>query len=288
MKLYKYPEGKLMKYFNRGLFFSFLTFLLLISVPSGVLAENSAKGTLTVDGTTAQINNVYFDQYKNEFTIVLTDNSVSQDMIPYGLYELSEQKKVRALKFAVSRETKQMIPRVGEAIFFHPIWDRNLGIGEEPELKITQFDDSKLVASIKSSSENEISGHKVSYDISFSLSLIKETPKLTFTGKTGPPVEAYSAYCTAIMEGDIDEFKKYVLNANLEMMPPDKKEIILGLDFVRDTMMTNMEVLEVNTSGNNSELKIKGSRGIDSATGKVAMVLEDGTWKVSEESWEFK
>ena len=72
------------------------------------------------------------------------------------------------------------------------------------------------------------------------------------------------------------------------MMPSDKDEIILGLDFVRDTMMTDMEVVDINTSGNNSELKIKGSRGIDSADGKVSMVLEDGTWKVIEESWELK
>lgn len=276
-----------MKNFKFSIFFSLLTLILLFSLQTGAFAENSAKGTMSVDGTTAQISNVYFDQYKNEFTIVLTDNTVSQDMIPYGLYELSEQKKVRALKFTVSRETKQMIPRMGETIFFHPVWDRNIGIGD-PEIKITKFDDSNLVGSIKTKTDNDINGHKVSYDISFSLSLKKETPKLTFTGKTGPPVEAYTAYCNTIMEGNVDEFKKYVPKANLEMMPADKDEIILGLDFVRDTMMTNMEVLKVNTSGNNTELKIKGSRGIDSADGKVSMILEDGTWKVSEESWELK
>jgi hypothetical protein len=276
-----------MKNLGCTIFFPLLALILLNSAPTGVFAENSAKGTLSVDGTTAQINNIYFDQYKNEFTIVLTDNAVAQDMIPYGLYELSEQEKVRALKFAVSRDTKQMIPRMGETIFFHPVWDRNIGIGE-PEIKITQFDENKLVGSIKTAAENDINGHKLSYDITFSLSLKKETPKITIKGKSGPPVEAYTAYCNAIMEGNIEEFKKYVPKANLEMIPADKDEIILGLDFVRDTMMTDIEILEINTSGNNAELKMKGSRGIDSANGKVAMMLEDGSWKVSEESWELK
>jgi len=276
-----------MKLFNNKSLFIVLVLIILIALPTYAYAQNSAKGTLMVDGTTATLSNIYFDQYENEFTIILTDHPVPPDMVPYGITELSEQGKVKALKFTVSRETKELMGNRGKAIYFHPVWDRNIDIGK-PELKITRFDENMLVGSIKTPTAEESEGHNFSYDISFSLSLKKETPKLTFKGKDGPQVDAYKAYCQSILDGNIDKFKKYVPTENLQYMPKDNKDIILGLEFVRDTMMTDIEVMEIDTNGNNSVLTLKGSRGIDSADGKVKMLLEDGTWKVSEESWEVK
>ena len=72
------------------------------------------------------------------------------------------------------------------------------------------------------------------------------------------------------------------------VIPKDENEVVLGLEFVQDTMMTNMEIIKSTIFGNNAELKIKGNRGIDKADGTVKMVLENGQWKVSEESWELK
>lgn len=267
--------------------FSLFTLIVLIGTPTILSAQNSANGTLTVDGTTANIGNIYFDQYEDEFTLVLTDSPVAPDMVPYGITELSEKDKVRALKFTVSRKTKELMYNRGKGIFFHPVWGRNIDIGK-PELKITRFDESYLVGSIKTPSVQENEGHNFTYDISFSLSLKTEAPKLTFNGKTGPQVDAYKAYCQSILDENIDEFRKYVPTINLQFMPKENKDLILGLKFVRDTMMTDIEVTEIDTNGNNSVLKMKGSRGIDSADGKVKMLLEDGTWKVSEESWEVK
>jgi len=264
-----------------------LVLLFLFATPVAVFAENIAKGSLTVDGTTANLNHIYFDQYKDEFTIILTDNPVAPKNIPYGITELSEQGKVKALKFTVSRETKELMGNRGKSIFFHPVWDRNIDIGK-PELKITRFDENKLVGLIKTPSAQESEGHNFSYDISFSLNLKKEAPKLTITGKSGTQVDSYKAYSQSILDGNINEFKKYVPTENLQYMPKDDKEIILGLDFIRDTMMTDIDIVDVNTSGNNSVITMKGRRGIDSADGKVTMLLENGTWKVSEESWEVK
>jgi len=116
----------------------------------------------------------------------------------------------------------------------------------------------------------------------------KEPTKITVTGSNDAPAKAYAAYANAVWEGNIEEFKKYVPSENLKLMPEDKNEVVLGLEFVQDTMMTNMEIIKSTVSGNNAELKIKGSRGIDKADGTVKMVLENGKWKISEESWELK
>ncbi|MGI9533914.1 MAG: hypothetical protein ACR2NW_03095 [Thermodesulfobacteriota bacterium] len=112
--------------------------------------------------------------------------------------------------------------------------------------------------------------------------------KITVTGSNDAPSKTYAAYANAVWEGNIEEFKKYVPSENLKLMPEDENEVVLGLDFVQDTMMTNMEIIKSTISGNNAELKIKGSRGIDKADGTVKMVLENGSWKVSEESWKLK
>ena len=101
-------------------------------------------------------------------------------------------------------------------------------------------------------------------------------------------IKIYIYFVICKQNSEIEEFMKFVPNENLKIMPKDEKEVELGLDFIQDTMMTNMEITESNISGNNAELKIKGSRGIDKADGTVKMLHEDGTWKVTEESWELK
>jgi len=259
-------------------------FLLISSSHSG-MAQNSVEGSLTVDGATASIKHIYFDQYREEFTVVLTDNPVPQEMIPYEVSSLSEQGKMRALEFTVSRETQKLLDRMRKAIYFHPVWTRNIDIGNG-KLTITKFDENNLVGTITTPSEQESDGHRFSYDISFSVSLKKAPPTLTITGKSDPPSQAYEAYSKALLKLDVDEFKKYVSRENLQSYPIDQEELVLGLEFARDMMMTNIEILNSNISGNTAVLSMKGSRGLTTSDGTVTMIRENGSWKVSKESWE--
>ena len=262
----------------------FTAFILIGSSTSSGLAKNSVEGKLTVDGTTTPIKHVYFDQYRDEFTIVLTDNPVPQEMIPFEVSSLSEQGKVRALEFTVSKEAKKLLGRMRKGLYFHPVWTRHLDIGNGV-LTISKFDDVELVGTMTTPTEYESDGHRVSYDISFSISLKKEPLTLTITGKSDPPSQAYAAYSKAVMKGDVKEFKKYFPSENLAMLPKDEKELVLGLEFIQDTMMTKMEILDSTISGDTAVLTIKGSRGLSTADGTVKMVKENGSWKVSEESW---
>ena len=267
----------------RYLLWVFTAFVLIGSSTNG-LAQNTVEGSLTVDGTTTPIKYLYFDQYRGEFTIVLTDNPVPQEMIPFEVSSLSEQGKVRALEFTVSREAKKLLSRMRKGLYFHPVWTRHLDIGNGV-LTISKFDNTELVGTMTTPSEYESEGHRVSYDISFSVSLKKEPLTLTITGKSDPPSQAYAAYSRAVMNGDVEEFKKYFPSENLATLPKDEKELALGLEFIQDMMMTEMEILTSTISGDTAVLTIKGNRGLSKSQGTVKMVQENGLWKVSEESW---
>ncbi len=273
-----------MKRFKANILIVVMIGLILIGTAKGVSAQNSVEGSLTVDGTTTALKHIYFDQYREEFTIILTDSSIAPEMIPDGIYGLSEEGKVKALEFTVSRETQKLLKQMRKSIYFHPIWTRNIIIGDN-ELTISKFDEEMLVGKIETPSENEYGGHHFSYNVSFSVSLKKEPLKLTFTGKTDAPSKAYAAYCKTVAAGDLENFMKYVPQEKTEFMPKDPQELVLGLEFVQSTMMTEVEILTSTITGNKAVLTLAGSRGMAKADGTVSMLLENGEWKVSEEAW---
>ncbi len=259
---------------------------ILIGAETSAAVQSTAKGTLTVDSTTTAIEHVYFDQYREEFTIILADSPMEPEMIPDGIYSLSEQGKVRALEFTISRESQELLTRMRKSIYFHPIWTRNITIGNGV-LTISRFDKEVLIGTIKTPSQNEDDEHSFSYDVSFSVSLTKEALKLTFTGKTDAPSKAYAAYSETVLMGDVEGFLKFVPQERIEFMPKDPQELVLGLEFVQSTMMTEVEILTSTITGDKAILTLAGRRGITTANGTVTMLLENDAWKVSEESWNF-
>jgi len=271
--------------FQYTVFILVSTAFILIGSSDAGMAQNSVEGSLTVDGIMTPIKHIYFDQYRDEFTVILTDNPIAPEMIPDGVHSLSEEGKVRALEFTVSRKTQKLLSRMRKAIYFHPVWTRHIDIGNGV-LTISRFDENTLVGTITTPSDYESNGHSFSYDISFSVSLKKEPPTLTITGKSDHPSQAYAAYSQALLNGDVDEFKKYIPSENLASLPKDENELVLGMEFIQDTMMTDIEILNSTISGNKAVLTMKGSRGLTTADGTVTMILENGSWKVSEESWE--
>jgi hypothetical protein len=273
-----------MNQLNTTLSIVVFTACLFAAAVSNAMTRNSAEGSLTVDGKTTAIKHVYFEKSGDQIMIILTDQPVPPEMIPYEISTLSEQGKVRALEFTVSSKTRQLVKHMRRGIYFHPTWTRELTIGNG-ELTISRLDDTMLAGTIKTPADNDRYGHKFSYNISFSASLKKAPLELTFSGKNDAPSKAYAAYSRAVMAGDIDEFKKYVPGKNLKLMPDDPKEIVLGLEFVQSTMMTDMAILNSEVTGNKAVLTIAGRRGSASADGTVTMLQEDGAWKVSEESW---
>ena len=224
----------------------------ITSTFTGAIAQNLVEGSLTVDGETTAIKHVYADEFDGDITIVLMNNPVAREMVPDGIYNLGEQGKIRGLVFAVSSETKALLKgglyKLVNAIHFHPKWNRLGSIGDGV-LTHSKFDENTLTGRIATPFENELAGHKFSYDISFSVSLKKKPLELTITGKTDAPSKAFAAWAKALLAGDLDEYKKFASREIIEMLPEDPKELTFGIEMQQSMFPTVIEVLSSKTTG---------------------------------------
>ena len=266
-------------------------FVLLIFFSTHIksFAENSASGSLTVDGDTTEIKYAYADEFDAEITIALVDNEIPSGMFPDGVYNLGEQGKIKGIVFIVSTDDKKKLLKGGyydliNAIHSYPKWNK-LGTVGNGELTAVISDGDVYSGQIKTPSENEVDGHKFTYDIKFSVNLKKEPLKLTMTGKSDAPSMAFGEWGEALFAGDIEEYKKYTSQEILDMMPDDTADINEGIEFQQLVFPTNIEVLSSEIDGDKAKLKVKGTRGAEVSRGTITMLKENGEWKVNKQSW---
>ncbi len=278
-----------MRRFKSTIFGLALTASILICTATGGIAQNSADGSLTVDGATTAIKYVYANEFDGDITIILTNNPIDREMIPDGVYSLGEQGKIRGLVFAVSSETKELLKgglyKLINAIHFHPKWNRLGSIGNGV-LTTSKFDAHTLTGRVATPSENELAGHKFSYDISFSVSLKQEPLELTITGKTDAPSRAFAAWGKALLAGDMDEYKKHASREIIEMLPEDPEELAFGIEMQQSMFPTVIEIVSSKITGKKAVLAMTGRRGGKISDGTVTMLQENGKWKVNKQSWE--
>ena len=149
---------------------------MLTGIASGELAQNSAQGSLTVDGQTATIKYAYADEYDGDITVVLADSPLAKQSIPDNVYNLGAKGEFRGFVFSVSRAMKKLqkdgLYKLINAIHYYPLWNQ-LGSVGDGVLTVSRFDTDTLVGRIATPSDNELVGHKFSYDVSFSVDLKK-------------------------------------------------------------------------------------------------------------------
>ena len=256
---------------------------------SNVFAENSATGTLTVDGDTTQIKYAYAEEFDGDITIGLFDNEVPDGMFPDGVYNLGEQGKLKGIVFVVSSDKKELMSgglyNLMNAIHSYPKWNKLGTIGNGQLIAKVSEGDS-FSGTIKTPSENDIDGHKFTYEIKFSVNLKKEPLKLTMTGKSDAPSKAFGQWGAALFAGNIEEYKMHTSKDVLAMMPDDPAELQEGIEFQQLVFPNNIEIVSSDIQGDKAILKAKGTKGAEVSVGNVTMVKEDGLWKVSEQSWE--
>ena len=268
------------------LFFSVgLLPLLCVTIPS--LAQD-AEGTLTVGEESVEIRFAYADTYEEDITVVLSDSELPREIIPDGTYEVAANGGFRGVIISVSSETKEFLTggwyQVINAVHFHPILNKQGDIGE-PTVTIEQLDDELIVGSVTTAGPKDVEGHQVSYEISFSASLKKVPLEVTILGADDDPSKAFEGWVRALFAGDIESMKSYFSDEVVGMMPEDEAEIAEGIEFQQMMMPNNVEILESKIEGNVAELKLKGRRGMEISEGTAQMLLENGKWKVGEQSW---
>jgi len=278
-----------MKLFRYAILMAVLALSILLTFSSDVLAGNSATGSLTVDGETTQIKYAYADEYDGDITIGLLDNEIPDGMFPDGVYNLGEQGKLKGIVFVVSSEKKELMQgglyNLMNAIHSYPKWNK-LGTIGNGQLTAKMSQGNSFSGTIKTPSENDIDGHKFTYEIKFTVNLKKEPLKLTMTGKSDEPSKAYGQWGAALFAGDVDGYKKHSSSEILEMMPDDTADLQEGIEFQQSMFPNNIEIVSSEIEGDKAILKAKGTRGSEVSIGNVTMVKEDGLWKVNKQSWE--
>ena len=278
-----------MKLFKYAILMAVLAVPVFFTISSDVLAGNSATGSLTVDGDTTQIKYAYVEEYDGDITIALVDNEIPDGMFPDGVYNLGEEGKLKGIVFVVSSDKKELMSgglyNLMNAIHSYPKWNKLGTIGNGQLIAKVSEGDS-FSGTIKTPSENDIEGHKFTYEIKFSVNLKKEPLKLTMTGKSDAPSKAFGQWGTALFAGDIEGYKKHSSKEILAMMPDDPAELQEGIEFQQMMFPNNIEIVSSDIQGDKATLEAKGTRGSEVSVGNVTMVKEDGLWKVREQSWE--
>ena len=278
-----------MKLFKYAVLIAVLAVSMFFSISLDLLAGNSATGNLTVDGDTTRIKYAYADEYDGDITIALVDNEIPEGMFPDSVWTLGEQGKIKGIVFVVSSDKKELMTGgyygLINAVHSYPKWNKLGTIGNGQLIaKVSQGD--SFSGTIKTPSENDVEGHKFTYEIKFSVNLKKEPLKLTMTGKSDAPSKAFEQWGTALFAGDIDGYKQHSSKEILAMMPDDPAELQEGIEFQQLVFPSNIEIVSSDIQGDKAVLKAKGTRGSEVSVGSVTMVKEDGLWKVEEQSWE--
>lgn len=268
---------------------AFCAIIASLLVPAGnSIAQNEARGTLTVDGELTEIRYGYADVYEGDVTVILSDAEVPPEAIPDRTYELAANGDFRGIVFTVSTETGELLTGgwydLINVVHFHPITNELGEIGS-PTLATTQFDDDRIAGTIEVEGA-DIAGHVVAYDVSFSLSLEKEPLVVTVTGVSDEPSKVFEEWCRALMAGDVETMLRYAPPEVAEMMAAaDSTEVAESLEFQQMMMPTNIEIVDRVTDGDEVTLELVGSRAMETSKGTVRLIKVDGRWLVGEQSW---
>ena len=265
--------------------------IFLLGVQAATFAKdevlNMASGTMTSDGLTSQIKYSYADEGPEDIILVLTDNPLPKESIPFGLHQLSMEGKVHGLVVTISKETKGQAPGLNAQ--YHEVWGGQLGTLGNAVLKIDKLDSRVIEGHIFTPEQNTFSDYTFSFDVRFktSLGLSKEEApvEVTLKGDDSPPAIAYANYYRALMAGDVSEVKKLILKKNAERL--DSEEAKMFFDIVKATHPRDIEIVTTDIADNSATLTVKGSVDNSQGTGTVHMVIEDGQWKVETDKWKF-
>jgi hypothetical protein len=265
-----------------------LAVLILFAFSLKAVAENTASGTLTLNGSGTELKHAYVDEGGSDLILVLTDKTVASGDIPFGLNNLAVEDNVRAIVFTISKETKELTP--GLNAIYHPICEGQLGTIGNGVLTLSKLDNNEIAGKISTPNENTFSNYKFSYEVSFAAKLgqPEKTAPLTveIQGADDPPSKAYAEYYRALMSGDKDELRKHLASEILK--EADEETISIVIELTQTMNPTTLKIMGSEVKGNEALLKAEGFRDGQKSIGSIQMKLEDGAWKVVKDSWDGK
>lgn len=261
--------------------------LLLGSIAGAVLAAPDAQpgtsGTLTVAGMATPIRYAYTDVSPTDVILLLTDNPVPPQRVPFGAYDMAQKKQIHGLSVTIDKTTR----KITDGALFHEAFDGQLGGQTGATLELTRFDSEWLEGHLWLPKPLEFGGKSYSYDARFKVALAGKpapaaAPEPRIQGDDSLPVRAYAAYYRAVFRGDLPEVRKCVSKRQL----PDLDRLgekVLAVSTV--VMPEQIVIRDVKTASNRSTFTAEGQKGKSSSRGSIVMILEDGAWKVDSDRW---
>jgi hypothetical protein len=248
----------------------------------------SVEGVLTVGSVETALNHVYFDHRADLLVLLFSDKPLSADDGVYSGYVLAQAGEVSGLTVSIDKAD----PRVtGDFDWvFHPgcggVPDSH---GEGVQLEVVRLDDELVEARVHQDQPQATGDSTFTFDVSFSVPGhdVYEVIEAEVDGADTPPAEAYESFIHAVFALDAAEAKRW---CSAEMAAKlDRYDDIKGtLDDVRSMHPLEITILSSEIAGEAATLQVEGERKGVLGKATVAMVLEDGGWKVQKEKWEFK
>ena len=264
--------------------------------PSISSAETAAdvSGTLDINKKKLKITYGYIDMGKpEEPVIVLSDKALPNEQIPFLNADYATKNNVHAVVFGIVRNEKKLSSDM-RWVYFGKDADIPFSVFpiDKVSLDLKQADDTLVQGKVKTSQPVNLTDLTYSFDASFKLSakdaLAKASApkKVSFSGDDSPPVKAYKEYYKAIMEGNLEGMKKYIVAKNLkELEAMDSKDREMVLDVLK-MRPEQLKIEKPSITGDQAIFKASGKEGSSVSTGSIKMIMEDGTWKVLEDKWE--
>ena len=263
------------------------------SVSPGETAMD-VSGTLDIDKKKLKIRYGYIDMGKpEEPVIILSDKPLPPDQIPFLQADYATKNDIHAVVFGIVRNEKKLSSDM-RWVYFGKDADIPFSVfpSDKVSLDLKQADDTLVRGKVKTSQPVNLTDLTYSFDASFKLSAkdalarASAPKKVSFSGDDSPPVRVYKEYYKAIMEGNFEGMKKYLVAKNLkELEAMDGKDREMVLDVLK-MRPEQLKIEKPSIAGDQAIFKASCKEGSSVSTGSIKMIMEDGTWKVLEDKWE--
>lgn len=261
--------------------------LMALSLPAfgaqSTANPGSAKGVLKVEKETIPIRYAAVDVSPIDLILVLTDNPMPPARVPFGIYAMTQEGKIRGMAITIDRATK----KATDGNLHHMAWGGQLGgVAQLSTLEIHRLDSDVLEGRIFTKAPVTFEEKTYSFDVTFSVALaLKELPKVKVlvSGSSSAAAKAYAEYYTALFSGDLPKAKALIVKAEQKNFDTPLGVNLSG--FIRAIRPSAITISSSSHTAKEETLTVTGPLPAGQVTGSILMVLEDGKWKVKQEKW---
>jgi hypothetical protein len=268
--------------------------LLTISLPLAA-ASPSVKGSLTVNGKTAQLTHGYaatkpnpFDKKRTDVVVLLTDRELPDDAVhdTFAIMKAVDDLKFNGISIEISDE-KQII----SGMVYSPNFLKDMGqisVTGVQKLETTDFSTSHVAGRVFMDKPDDFFDNVFRFEATFDVATSAPPVPAALAGKPlpaggGEPGKAYEAYRKIMKKGDLVALRKAVSEEQAAKMQGPEFEKMFEL--VQAMQQEKVTITGGAVDGDTATLLVTADTKGEHSTGTVTMVRQKGLWRLQMESW---